>query len=75
MEKCNTVLGGNMARSDTMIHVRLAPELKEFICLRAKDQERSVNAHVVFLIRQEMEKEKASDLALGKQSDASHHHE
>ncbi len=60
-----------MARSDTMIHVRLAPELKEFIRLRAKDQERSINAHVVFLIRQEMEKEKASDLAVGKQSDAS----
>lgn len=68
-----------MARSDTMIHVRLAPELKKFLCLRAKDQERSVNAHVVFLVRQEMEKEmekeKASDLAVGKQSDASHHHE
>lgn len=60
-----------MARSDAMIHVRLAPELKEFICLRAKDQERSINAHVVFLIRQEMEKEKASGNAGKLNPDAS----
>ncbi|WP_308719023.1 hypothetical protein [Komagataeibacter xylinus] len=48
-----------MARRDPMIHIRLATEVKDFLAYRAKNQERTMGAHITFLLKQEMETEKA----------------
>lgn len=61
-----------MPYSYPQLKFRLPPDVHSYVKEAAKRQERSLNGHIVFLLRQEMEKEKASDLALGKQSDASH---
>ncbi|MFT8655952.1 MAG: toxin-antitoxin system HicB family antitoxin [Acetobacter papayae] len=61
-----------MTHSYPQMKIRLPPAVHAHVKEMAIRQERSLNAHIVFLLRQEMEKEKASDLALGKQSDASH---
>ncbi|WP_146221635.1 hypothetical protein [Komagataeibacter oboediens] len=60
-----------MSRTDPMIHIRLAPEVKDFLSSRAKQQERTMGAHITFLLRQEMEKEKAPG-RLAAIPDASH---
>lgn len=52
--------------------IPMPDDVREWLDKAAPMAERSRGAHVIFLLRQEMEKEKASDLALGKQSDASH---
>jgi hypothetical protein len=54
-----------------MIHIRLAPEVKDFLFACAKKQERTMGAHITFLLRQEMEKEKAPEHGLENRSDAS----
>lgn len=60
-----------MARSDPMIHIRLAQDVKDFLSSSARKQERTMGAQITFLLRKEMEKEKAPDHALGKLSGAS----
>lgn len=61
---------GAMSRQDPQIHIRLEPSVKDFLKRSAKQQERTIGAHISFLLRQEMEKEKAPG-ALGSQPDAS----
>ena len=51
--------------------IPMPDDVREWLDKAAPKAQRSRGAHVLFLLRQEMEKEKASDLALGKQSDAS----
>ena len=53
-----------------MIHIRLDREMKAYLSQKAKQQERTMNAHVVYLLRQEMEKEKAPEHGLENRSDA-----
>lgn len=61
-----------MTHSYPQMKIRLPPEVHAHAKEAAKRQERSLSGHIVFLLRQEMEKEKAPDHALGKLSDASH---
>ncbi|WP_336717565.1 hypothetical protein [Asaia bogorensis] len=60
-----------MSKRDPQIHIRLAPNVHEFLVRRARQQERTMGAHITFLLRQEMQKEKAPDPALESKSDAS----
>jgi len=60
-----------MNTRDPQIHIRLEPSVKAFLQRRAKQQERTMGAHITFLLRQEMEKEKAPDPAVESKSDAS----
>ncbi|BCZ75915.1 Arc type transcriptional repressor [Acetobacter phage phiAX1] len=59
-----------MSRQDPQIHIRLEPSVKDFLQRRAKQQERTMGAHISFLLRQEMKTEKASDQP-GSNPDAS----
>ncbi|MBS1093826.1 hypothetical protein [Gluconobacter wancherniae] len=61
-----------MSRINPLIHIRLEPSVKDFLQRRAKQQERTMGAHITFLLRQEIEKEKAPDPAVGSKSDAFH---
>ena len=54
-----------MSRTNLMIHIRLEPSVKDFLQRRAKQQERTMGAHISFLLRQEMEKEKTEEALLG----------
>ncbi|MBF0877240.1 hypothetical protein HKD21_10325 [Gluconobacter cerevisiae] len=65
------MVAGAMTIRDPQIHIRLEQSVKDFLQRRAKQQERTMGAHITFLLRQEMEKEKASDPAVGSKSDAS----
>lgn len=62
---------GAMSRQDPQIHIRLEPSVKDFLQRCAKQQERTMGAHITFLLRQEMEKEKASGASLATTPDAS----
>jgi len=50
---------------DPQIHIRLEPSVKDFLQRRAKQQERTMGAHITFLLRQEMEKEKTEEAQPG----------
>ncbi|MFT9025917.1 toxin-antitoxin system HicB family antitoxin [Acetobacter indonesiensis] len=53
--------------------IRLPPDVHTHVKEMAAKQERSLNGHIVFLLRQEMEKEKAPGNSLQATSpDASH---
>ncbi|WP_156470167.1 Arc family DNA-binding protein [Acetobacter cerevisiae] len=58
-------------RTGTQMKIRLPPEVHAHVKEMASRQERSLNGHIVFLLRQEMEKEKASGPAVGSKPDAS----
>lgn len=61
-----------MSHTNSMIHIRLEPDVKMFLLARSKQQVRTMGAHITFLLRQEMEKEKASELMAASRSDAFH---
>lgn len=50
-----------MSRRDPQIHIRLDPSVHEFLVRRAKQQERTMGAHISFLLRQEMKTEKTEE--------------
>lgn len=52
------------------LHIRIPAQIKRWLAGEAKRNERSINAQTVYLLRQEMDKEKASEPAVGSNSDA-----
>lgn len=60
-----------MTHSYPQMKIRLPPDVHAHVKEMAARQERSLNGHIVFLLRQEMEKEKAPEPRLGNRSDAS----
>lgn len=60
-----------MSYRDYQIHVRVEPDMRQWLREKAWNERTTMNAIIAGLISNEMEKEKAPDLALGKQSDAS----
>lgn len=60
-----------MTHTDPQMKIRLPLEVHRHVKASAKRQERTMNGYIVFLLRQEMEKEKAPDPALESKSDAS----
>jgi len=54
-----------------MIHIRLRPELKAFLSDTAKEQARSMNSQIAFMLEQELKKKEASNPAVGSRFDAS----
>ncbi|ASC05167.1 Arc family DNA-binding protein [Acetobacter pasteurianus] len=60
-----------MTHSYPQMKIRLPPEVHAHAKEAAKRQERSLSSHIVFLLRQEMEKEKAPEHGLENRSDAS----
>jgi len=54
-----------------LIHIKLEPELKDFLRETAKEQARSMNAQIAFMLQQEMKKKEASNPAVGSRFDAS----
>ncbi|MBS1029447.1 hypothetical protein [Gluconobacter albidus] len=61
-----------MKHSFPQMKIRLPPEVHAHAKEMACRQERSLSAHIVFLLRQEMEKEKASGASLATTPDASY---
>lgn len=59
-----------MSHSYPQMKIRLPPDVHDHVKGAAKRQQRSLSGHIVFLLRQEMEKEKASDHAVGSEPDA-----
>ncbi|MBS1098546.1 hypothetical protein JK191_13550 [Gluconobacter sphaericus] len=57
-----------MTVRDPQIHIRLEPIVKDFLQRRAKQQKRTMGAHISFLLRQEMEKEKTEEAMLAGQT-------
>lgn len=51
--------------------IRLPSDVHTHVKEMARRQERSLNGHIVFLLRKEMEKEKAPEHGLENRSDAS----
>lgn len=69
---CSQKEGANVSRSYAQVRFRPPPELHEKIIQSAKHERRSINSEIVKILEDHFgAKEKASDLALGKQSDAS----
>ncbi|WP_415512776.1 Arc family DNA-binding protein [Acetobacter papayae] len=55
-----------MTHSYPQLKFRLPPDVHSYVKEAAKRQERSLNGHIVFLLRQEMEKEKEENNSDGK---------
>lgn len=50
--------------------IAMPQDVKDWLSRTAPRHQRSRSAHIIFLLRQEMEKEKAPDPAVGSKSDA-----
>lgn len=59
-------------KSTAILTLRLDRRLLDYIRKRASRHDRSMHGEIQAVFREMEAKEKASDLALGKQSDASH---
>jgi len=59
-----------MRSDDPNFKLRLPPEVHDHLKRKSRQQERTMGAHIVFLLRQEMEKE-ASGRALESSPDVS----
>ncbi len=68
---CTKLVAGAMTIRYPQIHIRLEQSVKDFLQRRARQQERTMGAHITFLLRQEMEKEKASGHVAKQSPDAS----
>ncbi|GBR19881.1 Arc family DNA-binding protein [Asaia spathodeae] len=53
-----------MKHTDPQMKIRLPLEVHRHVKASAKRQERTMNGYIVFLLRQEMEKEKATGTRL-----------
>lgn len=60
-----------MTHSYTQMKLRLPPDVHSYIKGAANHQERSLNGHIVFLLKQIMEKEKAPGNDANQTPDAS----
>ncbi|GEB03946.1 hypothetical protein GRO01_15220 [Gluconobacter roseus NBRC 3990] len=54
-----------MSRNYPQIHIRLEPSVMEFLRRCARHQERTVGAHISFLLRREMDKEETEEAQPG----------
>jgi len=61
-----------MRQNDPNFKLRMPGEVHDYLKRKSQQQERTMSAHIVFLLRQDMKNEKASDAALESTSDASH---
>ncbi|BBC81294.1 regulatory protein [Acetobacter orientalis] len=55
-----------MSHSYPQMKIRLPPDVHDHVKGAAKRQQRSLSGHIVFLLRQEMEKEKEENNSDGK---------
>ncbi|GBR01974.1 Arc family DNA-binding protein [Asaia lannensis] len=60
-----------MKHTDPQMKIRLPLDVHRHVKLSAKRQERTMNGYIVFLLRQEMEKEKTEEAMLGGTSPVS----
>lgn len=52
--------------------LRIPHELKQWLRQKSKDNERSMSAHIIYVLKQKMTEEKASGSSLATFPDASH---
>ncbi|NVN02922.1 MULTISPECIES: Arc family DNA-binding protein [Asaia] len=60
-----------MKHTDPQVKIRLPEELHRHLKMSARHEERTMSGHIVFLLRQDMEKEKGTGAEFGHLPDAS----